>query len=379
MNNLIRYCVITLSCISSILHAKPWRPSAPNVVLMQFESATDAPIKITSQFVNDAARNTAVNTLMQRAYLQGDSRALGQAEKLMQGSQQPNSIENLLLSARVAQASHRFDYAKQLLLNVIQLDPQQYDAMLQLANIERLQGQFQSSLKYCAGLPAEELLVYRFGCEYQVKAMQQDLTTLKQISAPLGKLLPQLPQADQEWLANIQLEIATRFNDTTLAKQALAYLSDNNLPNAIAKANWYIKQKQPLQVLSIFKNYRYHDGALIRIIQSKQQLKDASAKTDLALLSSRMQQLQARKEQIHLREEAQYLLLKGQNQRGLQIAAQNWQIQRESDDFQVYAALAIATQDKASAKTLLQWSKQVGYRDPQYLPALLQLLMGAAT
>lgn len=370
---LIWSCVILSTMTASA--AAPWRPNQANFTVFNIDSS----IKKPQQFKSDSARNQAVQALMQQAYLKGDSRALGQAERLMKQSNNPNLLDNLMLGARVAQANHRFDAAKDLLKQALKQQPQQYDAILQLSNIERLQGNFKAALNLCAQLEGYELAVYRFGCEYQIQAMQQPLAVLKTNNQSILSSMPQLSGSDQEWLANIQLEIATRFKDAATANVALKYLKQDSLPNAIAKSNWYISQKQYAQVLALLKNYRYHDGALIRIILSKQALKDATFKADLQLLSSRMQQLQARKEQIHLREEAQYLLLKGQNQRGLQIAAQNWQIQRESDDFQVYAALAMATQDQASAKILLQWSKQVGYRDPQYLPALQRLLTGAAT
>lgn len=49
-------------------------------------------------------------------------------------------------------------------------------------------------------------------------------------------------------------------------------------------------------------------------------------------------------------------------------------MQRENEDFEVYAELALASQDRISAEKLLRWSTITGYQNPTYLPRLKQMV-----
>ena len=106
---------------------------------------------------------------------------------------------------------------------------------------------------------------------------------------------------------NIMLEIATRFNDPTLASQSIPLLNVDNLPNTLAKSNWYISQQEYSNAIKILTPYRIHGGALYRIILSKQKLNDPLAEKDLNELTQRVQNLLDHKDHIHLREQAQFL------------------------------------------------------------------------
>ena len=62
-------------------------------------------------------------------------------------------------------------------------------------------------------------------------------------------------------------------------------------------------------------------------------------------LSLRVQTLLQQQDHIHLREQAQYLWVSKQYQEGLKIAAKNWDMQRENEDFEVYAEGDIHAED----------------------------------
>ena len=52
-----------------------------------------------------------------------------------------------------------------------------------------------------------------------------------------------------------------------------------------------------------------------------------------------------------------------------------WYLQgKENEDFEVYAELALASQDRISAEKLLRWSTITGYQNPTYLPRLKQMV-----
>ena len=323
---------------------------------------------------NDTVRNQIVTVLLEKAYARGDGDLLQQAENLMKTSKNPSDVENKLLATRLAQANHDFSTAEKTLKEILKSQPNQYDAILQLANIYRLQGQFDQSLSLCNQLNDSEVKWYQAGCILQVEAMTKNYSDLKPKADELLKATSRLSKNDKQWFGNIFLEVATRFNDQQVATQAIPLLATDNLPNTLAKANWYIAQQQYQTALKILEPYRYHDGALYRIILAKQKLGDHSSNKDLSELSLRVQTLLKEQDHIHLREQAQYLWVSKQYQEGLKIAAKNWDMQRENEDFEVYAELALASQDRISAEKLLRWSTITGYQNPTYLPRLKQMV-----
>ncbi|WP_335950952.1 tetratricopeptide repeat protein [Acinetobacter beijerinckii] len=323
---------------------------------------------------NDTVRNQIVTVLLEKAYARGDGDLLEQAENLMKTSKNPSDVENKLLATRLAQANHDFSTAEKTLKEILKSQPNQYDAILQLANIYRLQGQFDQSLSLCNQLSDSEVKWYQAGCILQVEAMTKSYSDLKPKADELLKETSRLSKNDKQWFGNILLEVATRFNDQQLATQAIPLLATDNLPNTLAKANWYIAQQQYQTAITILEPYRYHDGALYRIILAKQKLADSSSNQDLSELSLRVQTLLKQQDHIHLREQAQYLWISKQYQEGLKIAAKNWDMQRENEDFEVYAALAIESKNQNSAEKLLNWSKKTGYQNPMLVPELEKLV-----
>ncbi|MEG0197430.1 MAG: tetratricopeptide repeat protein [Acinetobacter sp.] len=323
---------------------------------------------------NDELRNQIVNVLLEKAYSKGDGEFLEQAEDLMKSSFNSSDTENKLLETRLAQANHNFSKAETILNDVLKKDPKNYDAILQLANIYRLQGQFNQSLKLCDQLDQQSVKLYQVGCVLQVDAMTKNISEIKPRTNELLQMAPRLNKNDQQWLGNIMLEIATRFNDPTLASQSIPLLNVDNLPNALAKSNWYISQQEYSNAIKILTPYRYHDGALYRIILSKQKLNDPLAEKDLNELTQRVQNLLDHKDHIHLREQAQFLWVSKKYDEGLHIAAKNWNMQRENDDFEVYAALALDSKNRESTEKLLNWSNETGYQNPTYIQKLKQML-----
>ena len=322
---------------------------------------------------NDELRNQIVNVLLEKAYSKGDGEFLEQAEDLMKSSFNSSDTENKLLETRLAQANHNFSRAETILNDVLKKDPKNYDAILQLANIYRLQGQFNQSLKLCDQLDQQSVKLYQAGCVLQVDAMTKNISEIKSRTNELLQMATRLNKNDQQWLGNIMLEIATRFNDPTLASQSIPLLNVDNLPNTLAKSNWYISQQEYSNAIKILTPYRYHDGALYRIILSKQKLNDPLAEKDLNELTQRVQNLLDHKDHIHLREQAQFLWVSKKYDEGLRIAAKNWNMQRENDDFEIYAALALDSKNRESIEKLLNWSNETGYENPTYIQKLKQM------
>jgi hypothetical protein len=66
----------------------------------------------------------------------------------------------------------------------------------------------------------------------------------------------------------------------------------------------------------------------------------------------------------HLREQARFLLeVRGDALAALQLAQDNWRVQREPADVHIFLAAAAATGRPAAAEPVREWIRQVHYED----------------
>ena len=71
-----------------------------------------------------------------------------------------------------------------------------------------------------------------------------------------------------------------------------------------------------------------------------------------------------RGDRIHLREEARFALLVDRDfPRAIQIARDNWDVQKELADARLLVEAAVAGGDRAAAAPVLAWMKTTGVRD----------------
>lgn len=136
----LSFAIILMIPVSSIYaHPKHHHSYSGNTEKNQNPKAT----------YSDATRNQIVNVLLENAYAKGDGDSLEKAEQLMQKSNDPSDLENQLLNTRIEQANHNFSAAEQRLKQLLKTQPNNSDAILQLANIYRLQGKYSASTQLC--------------------------------------------------------------------------------------------------------------------------------------------------------------------------------------------------------------------------------------
>ena len=145
--------------------------------------------------------------MLERAYLQGDPRALGQARaQLDQSTDQ--SIDTLMLRARALQSDHKFAQAKELLTQILEQEATHPDALLTLSSLLVVQGQFKDALSYCNKLDDPELRVYELACQAQIQSMTGQLEQAKQTLSGLAAIAPGLDVSTARWIYLMQADAA---------------------------------------------------------------------------------------------------------------------------------------------------------------------------
>jgi hypothetical protein len=111
------------------------------------------------------------------------------------------------------------------------------------------------------------------------------------------------------------------------------------------------------------------DGVLLRRWLSA--TAQGRAANDLqAQLAQRFGDSDQRGELLHAREAALFALARGEHDRALRWARQNWQVQREPADLIVLVRAARAARDRAAEREASEWAKRTGLEDVRVLRAL---------
>lgn len=358
--------LLLLPLSSQLLYAAPFTPENDQQILATLPTDSPTPRYLSAaDFRTDTHTNNPAQTsqLLERAYLQGDPRALGQARaQLDQSTDQ--SIDTLMLRARALQSDHKFDQAKALLTQILEQEATHPDALLTLSSLLVVQGQFKDAMSYCNKLDDPELRVYELACQAQIQSMTGQLEQAKQTLNGLAAIAPGLDASTARWIYLMQADAALRSQDTALAKQIFSVMDDQTVPALMARADWLLSIGEYEKVRDMLQAHTDKDALLLRLITAQMALKDPQAQKNLTLMKERIEVWQIRKENAHMREQATYALLANKGDSALQLAQENWQQQRETADIVLYATAAIKAGSKKDIELLRQFIKDTGFEYP---------------
>lgn len=358
--------LLLLIVSSSLVYATSFIPADDQQILETLPTDSPPPRYLSAaDFVSEASTNNLADTgqLLERAYLQGDPRALGQARaQLNQTTDQ--STETLMLKARALQADHKFTEAKALLKQILSQDAAHPDALLTLASLLVVQGQFAEAMSHCEKINDPALRVYELACSAQIQSMTGQLTPVKQTLSGLAAVAPGLDASTARWIYLIQADAALRSQDAALANQVFEVMDDQTVPALMARADWLLSIGQYDQVRDLLQDHTDKDALLLHLIDAQLKLGDPKAAQNLALMQERIEVWQIRQENAHLREQATYALLANQIDSALTLAQKNWQEQRETADIVLYATAALKANSQKDIEIVRQFITDTQFEYP---------------
>ena len=359
--------LLLLSGVSSqALYATPFVPTDDQQILETLPTDSPTPLYLNSDsFASGAIAISPEQTsqLLERAYLEGDPRALGQARaQLDQSTDQ--SIEIQMLRARALQSDHKFSQAKALLEQILAKEPANPDALLTLSSLQVVQGQFDAAMSHCEKLSDASLRVYQLACVAQIQSMTGQLTEAKQTLSGLASLASGLDPSTARWIYLMQADAALRSKDVALNTQLFSVMDTETVPALMARADWLLKNGQYQQVRELLKDHTDKDALLLRLITAQIKLKDPAATNNLALMKERIGVWEVRKEKAHIRDQATYALLSNQVDSALELARENWEKQRETADILIYATAAIKANSQKDIKIIQQYMTDTKFEYP---------------
>jgi Tfp pilus assembly protein PilF len=310
--------------------------------------------------------------VLQRVLPNADPRIRAIREKQAALAQHPGDADLALdlashqLSVGVAQAQHDFSAAKRDLQAVLAIDPNHVDAHLVLAGISETTGDLVTARTECDNLARIRPTLAATACAASVDSVSghadQAYNTLEIATARAPSRDPSL----QCWALTILAEIAERRDDPAADghfKDALA-ASPADVYTLTAYADYLLEQKRPAEVTVLLAGKNRIDALLLRLALAARDSGDPKAGPYGEELAARYAAARARGEQLHLRDESRFELeLRHQPGRALELAKQNWEVQRTPIDARTYLAAALASKDAAATQLVAAWVTGTGLED----------------
>jgi tetratricopeptide (TPR) repeat protein len=284
------------------------------------------------------------------------------------------------MRASLRQYTHDFAGAISDLDQIIERNPTYLQALSLRAVIHIVQAQYPQARADCQALErAGESLIGQ-GCSAMVDGLTGKAEPAYRDLSRAVSMSPALPPGKKLWLQIRLAELAQRLGRHDAAeahfKEALALgISDTFL--LASYADWLLDQGRPAQVVTLLKDKARSDVLLLRLAFAERALKLPTAKERESVLADRYAAAQMRGDTVHQQEEARFALqVKRDSKKALALARENWKVQREPRDAQIFLEAALAAKDSGAAQPVLQWLDDSRIEDARLISLGQQLRGG---
>jgi hypothetical protein len=278
----------------------------------------------------------------------------------------------LLLRAIVRQSNHDFEQALADLDRLIAAEPTNAQAILTRATVRGVRADYAPAGDDCAKLAALHPGLAAQTCAAALRGIGRDAADAYREFADIYDHLeaPTAPEL-RVWALTVLGEIAARIGASDAAEQrfrsALA-IDPNDGYLLGAYADFLLDHDRPREVATLLAGQTQIDPLLLRLAIAENRIDPAEAEPHVADLADRFAASAARGATVHRREEARFALdLQRRPERALQLAAANWQVQREPADASVLFEAALAAHAPAEAAPALAWLDTTGIQDPRLI------------
>lgn len=320
-----------------------------------------------------------------RAYIEaarrnGDPRFLGYAQATLtawtEGATVP--IEIRVLRATILQSLHQFEPALRELDAVLAVQPNHAQALLTRATILMVRGRYPEAQHDCGVMWRSAGLVHSALCLASVASLTGKSSTALALSQRALADAPPSEVALRLWAYTLMAETAMRAGDVAHADEyyrAAMRVDGTDRYLRAAYCDFLLDRGQPLQVLALTAELTRDDNLLLRRALALQALSRSTATggsgpQQLASVVSQLRERHAaallRADRTHMREAARMtLFLLHQPDAALQLARDNWAVQKEPADARILLEAALAAHDAAAQAQIAAWLLSTGLTDVQ--------------
>lgn len=338
--------------------------------------------------VNQAAtkdpRNELPATRLAQRYFdlaleRGDPRYVGYADAVIRPFATTDSAPLWAVRGQLQQYRHGFVPALASFAAALKADPQFAAAHAWRGAIFLVQADYPAALRECEALQSLQRLALAGGCLGLHSAYTGHL---KAALAHLQQALSATQDpGNRLWILTRMAEVLAWQGQPAAAEQAYRQALALGLDDGYLLAAWtdfLLDQKRPAEVVKALEKWESSDGLLLRVALAETQLASPKAAAHTQALADRFAAARQRQDTTHRAEEARFLLvLKRDTAQALEIAAANYQVQREPRDARILLEAAVAARDARAAQPVRDWLQSSGFEDA-HLRRLAQSLAGTA-
>jgi len=349
------------------------RLSPASVALRQLRGTGTPPVTIALDDALARARH-----FIQIGQIYSDPRAYGYAQASLGPwwTADPAPPRLLVMRARILQFRHEFDAALAQLEPALKSDQFDPDAWLLFAGIEQVRGNVRAARAACLKLiPISDPLVGAT-CAASIAALAGRTREAEQLLAQALTQPTAVSPDTRTWAWTTLAELRVRHMDGTAAEEAFRealWLTHDDVYTRAAYADFLLDENRPREVRKLLgSDTTQADATLLRAAIAAQRDGDADAAILRNTLAQRFAEARDRGDRTHLREQARFALEVEQDApRALELAQQNFSVQREPADARVLLESALAAGNAEAAQPARDWLRETGIDAPR-LQALAQ-------
>lgn len=263
-----------------------------------------------------------------------------------------------VLRARILQAQHDFAPAAADLRAALRDAPDSAQALLVLASIDEVSGDFAEAGDACRRLATLHTGLPAAACAASIGSLTGSADASE---AALKDALNRYQTAglgERIWAYTILGEIAIRQGDPAAEGyflQALA-LNSRDIYTLTVYVDYLLDQGRPADVLQLLRGFERVDALYLRMALAAQASHDPNFPTYRDDVAARYEAAQRQGDTVHLRDASRFALEIQHDAAGaLALAQQNWLTHKTPYDARVLLNAAIACQNSAVAKPVVDW------------------------
>jgi Tfp pilus assembly protein PilF len=368
-------CLLLLSCAGLAVHAAPYTPRSDDQVVEKLPTRRSDPQAAELEALRAAARARpgdadAAVALARRyfalAMAEGDPRYVGYAQAaLAPWWQQPAPPQRVrVMRAILQQFNHAFAEAVQDLDAAVQADPGDAEAWAWLAAIHMVQADYAQARRACEAEAPYTSALLATACTAYVDSLTGRAASAAQALREALRRQPDAPASHRLWGLTRLGEIEERRGDFAAAERAYREaLSLGRQDNYLlcAYTDFLLDRGRAAEVLQLLKDQTRSDTLLLRLALAAKAAGTAEAGAYERDLAARFDAARLRGDATHQKEESRFALgVQHQPARALQLARDNYAVQREPADARVLLEAALAAQQPAAAEPVLKWMADTG-------------------
>ena len=365
----------------------PFTPTSDAEVLQDVPAATDPNVvaihALRARF-DRAPSDRAIAERLASAYIDfgrelGDAHYVGYAEAViapwMAKPAPPASV--LVLQATILQYRHRFEPARQLLKRATATDPRNAQAWLTLATLDMVQGDYASATTDCQQVGQTGGFVLGTICSANLVSY---LGQAQRSVAVLQGMLREsrgAPPSTIAWIEGLIAESSERLGDWPAVeahyRSALEATPHDNFL-LVAYADFLLDRDRPQEVIALLTDYAQSDTAYLRLVLAEAALHSPDLARYNFVMAARFEALAQRGEDLFGREQVRFALhAQHDAAAALELAEQNWKVQRAPWDVRVFLEAARAAHRPDAAIPVLDFVDRTRLEDSMIRPLAAQL------